>query len=586
MNLKWNLDELFASAEECLASFVEIDNACKRVERFRNEELTADSLKMMLDERFECQSMAYKAQVYGSLMYYTNISSEETKALKSAVEKKYSDIVERLAFVDEKIVNEGADRVSEMLFQNEEAAIYRVYIDGLFKKDRHVVASEEKAQLQKEINALLNEYNALVNGVKIEPLIIDGKKIELTLHDVGIYLVSRDCDTRKSAFENLNAAYESVLERAADILNDIYERRAEVSKIEGYASVLEASLDKEDVESLIIDKLIACVHKNLPFLQKYMALKADYMGIEGAHLYDLGVPIDFDVRRKYPIDEGVRIVKEAFSVLGDDYVSLAMKLMHEGHVDAQANDERHPTIVFSWLGYSFLSYKENYNDLKNLVHELGHSINDSLSLHLPFPYRISTVFTGETASITNEILLNRCLLEQASDDEERAFYLSKEIDNFVTSLYRQTMYTEFEKELYEQLERGSKLTMSSLNERYMRLVKTYYGDEVVYDEANATEWVRLGKLYRWAFYSYNYATGIVIANAVYSKLKDKSLAVKDYIGFLSSGAKEPSLELLRSIGVDLTRDELFERAFEVLEEDMKELETILAKKRLSLKDDK
>jgi len=248
----------------------------------------------------------------------------------------------------------------------------------------------------------------------------------------------------------------------------------------------------------------------------------------------------------------------------------------DGHIDAELNENKHQSITFSWNTYSFMNFKGSYNDLKNMVHEIGHIVNYYLSKkEQPFLYEDSTIFVGETASIVNEILLNRYLYKNANTDEERIFYLSKEIENYFTSVFKQTMYTEFENDLYT-IKTNSKLTDEVLSKQYNNIIKKYYGNDIIYDEIANIEWARLGHLYRWSYYPYKYATGLLIASVVVDSLVDKkTLSKEEYIKFLSAGSSKYSLDLLKIINIDLINTDIFNEGFNVLSEDIDKLHKVL-----------
>lgn len=216
-------------------------------------------------------------------------------------------------------------------------------------------------------------------------------------------------------------------------------------------------------------------------------------------------------------------------------------------------------------------------DLKNLAHELGHTVNAYLSMEKePFIYEDSTVFVGETASLANEILLNRHLSNISENHEDKIYYLSTNIENFIAQVFTQIIYTEFELRLYELVEKGEILTSKLLDEEYLKIIKKYYGDDVIYDECTKSEWSRLSKLYRWSLYVYKYATGLIIASNVVNSLVDnKTLQVDKYIEFLSSGSSNYSLELLKKLNIDLTKKKIINNSFDVLDKLILEFEELL-----------
>ena len=305
-------------------------------------------------------------------------------------------------------------------------------------------------------------------------------------------------------------------------------------------------------------------------------MKSDLLDINNPHLYDFGVPLDNDLKIKYTLEEAVEIIKNALKPLGDEYLQV-VECLFNGHIDAEPNEDKHQSITFSWNTYSFMNFRGAYVDLKNLIHELGHIVNYYLSRNnLPFLYEDSTIFVGETASIVNEILLNRYLYENAKSKEEKIFYLSKEIENYFTSVFKQTMYTEFEQDLYN-TKKDEDLTPEILSAKYEDLIKKYYGNDIVYDDISSIEWTRLGHLYRWSYYPYKYATGLIIASVtVNSILDEQSLSKEQYLKFLSSGSSLYSFDLLKMLNIDLTNFNIIDNGFKVMEKDIEELEKILS----------
>ena len=227
-----------------------------------------------------------------------------------------------------------------------------------------------------------------------------------------------------------------------------------------------------------------------------------------------------------------------------------------------------------------MNFRGSYVDIKNMIHEIGHIVNYYLSMNNePFIYADSTIFIGETASIVNEILLNRYLYNNAKNTSEKIFYLSKEIENYFTSVFKQTMYTEFENNLYE-YKQNNNLTSDILSEMYSNIIKKYYGNNVIYDEVSNIEWTRLGHLYRWSYYPYKYATGLLIASVVVDSLIDKKkLSKKKYIEFLSSGSNNYSLDLLKMINIDLINTDVIKEGFNILLNNINELNDLIKNKR-------
>ena len=345
---------------------------------------------------------------------------------------------------------------------------------------------------------------------------------------------SKDRNVRKQTYFMLNQEFKSKEKILANILNMIFDYRIKNAQLEKYDSVLQKVLFEENIDSKIIESLIKAVNNHLDLIQRYLKMKSDLLEIKQTHLYDFGVSLDYCGNVTYSIDDAVQIIKNALKPLGEEYLNVVLYLL-DGHIDAELNENKHQSITFSWQTYSFMNFKGTYVDLKNLIHELGHIVNYYLSQKtLPYLYQDSTIFVGEIASIVNEILLNRYLYENAKTKEEKIFYLSKEIENYFTTVFKQTMYTEFENQLYH-LKLSQNLTGKILSEKYEKLIRKYYGDDIIYDKISNIEWTRLGHLYRWSYYPYKYAPGLIMASVVvHSLLDEHSLSKEQYLKFLSS----------------------------------------------------
>lgn len=578
MELKWNLEELYREPKECYETFEELDRKIKDFQKYAEASLNATNLEEILEDYFGCLSLSYKNLVYGSLCFYKNTKDKACADIKSDVEKKNNETIRALSFIERKILSLGKETIDRFIEENPDLKEYSYFLSNLFRREFHAIEDEETVKLKNEIDELLNRYFDIVKSIEFDPIEENGKMIEITPSNVAKYLMAKKRTTREKTFHSLSKGYEKKKEELAELLNSLYQKRYLLSKKERYKSVLERTLDIENIDQKFLLELQKIVRENVGGLKKYMSIKKKYLDIEDAHLYDLGLPFDVEDRRKYPLSDAVDTLKEAFDPLGGKYWNIISDLLKRGHVDAELDENKSQTMTFSWYGYSFLNYKESYSSLKNLAHELGHSTNDMLSFDLSFPYKISTVFIGETASIVNEMLLNRHLIHRANTPEEKLFYLGKEADNYLTSVFTQMRITELERELYAKVESGEALTSKSISDVYLELLKSYYGDDVAYDEESAYEWTRISHLFRWAFYPFKYASSLLIASATYSNLKDGTLKLEDYISFLSSGSKDTDKNLLKMIHIDLENLEILRKSFSTFYEDLDEIEKLLGQK--------
>ena len=577
MKLEWNLKYLFVDNKAFYQEIYNVKAALIELKNNSKGELNLEKLLTLLDEEWKIKKSINYILVYGSLMYYKDINNEECIALKREAEEFNNTISSELKAVDTVILNYGQEKVLELCRIDDRFKIYEQYLNNLFRMQEHVQNEEINDEIKKNndlINEQKNNYNELLKNINYGEIEKNNSTITLTATNINKYLAARDRETRKQAFLAFNRSFETIKDTLANSLNEVLRHRIENAELEGYNSVLEETLFTENIDSKILTSLIKSVNDNLPLIQEYLKIKAAAIDIDQPHLYDFNVPLDNGIKRKFTLEEAIDIIKKALAPLGEEYLKT-IDILLDGHIDATPSEKKNQSIIFSWQDYSFLNFRGRYADVKNLIHELGHIVNYYLSKKkLPFMYEDSTVFVGETASIVNEILLTQYLIKNSQSDEEKIYYLSLEIENYFTSVFKQTMDTEFEDELYNYCQ-SEELTAPILADKYFEIIKKYYGEDVIYDKEIETEWTRLGRLWRWSYYSYKYATGLLIASNVVNALTiEHTLTNEKYIKFLEAGSSLYSLELLNLLNIDLTNSDVINDGFKVLRKDINELEKI------------
>lgn len=570
-NLIWNLDNLFKNEKNC---YQEIENVKKQVAKLNNIKINnSKDLYDLLEKSWQIKKITNDILIYGSLKYYKDVNNGNAIKLKEKVEKFNNEIIYKLKYIDSIILNFGKDKINLMYKENKKLEKYKLYIDNLFRKQEHIITNDELINNYNLINQYLTYYNKLLYNMQFNNIVVDNKKIDLNISNYGKYLNYKNRNVRKQTFINIDKAYKDKANEYFKILNNIYNLRIKNIKLEKYNSVLEKELFDEKIDSKIIKNLIISVNNKLTLIHKYLFIKSKKLKIKKPHLYDFGVNLSENVP-KYSLDDAIMIIKEALKPLGADYLKVVDILLN-GHIDASIDNKKHQSITFSWNTYSFLNYKGTYNDLKNLIHELGHIVNYYLSKqNQPFIYEDSTIFVGEIASITNELLLNKYLYKKAKNKEEKLFYLSKQIENYFTTVFKQTLYTELELQLYN-LKANNKLTIKKVSNIYYNLVKKYYGNQIVYDSLAKYEWIRIGHLYRYSFYPYKYATGLMIASIIVDEMFKNNIELDNYIKFLKSGCSKYPNDLLKELGINLLDLKIFNKGFNILKEDILKLEKLL-----------
>lgn len=569
MELKWDLKDLFLSDEDFTQEIKSIYALTKEF-NLKSKDITITNLKEFLDTKWLILKRANICLIYGSLKYYEDVNNEICKHFMTEAEQLDNYVKEACAFVDQFILSIN----KEHILQIKDIEPYKFYITEIFRNQEHIkdnLTTKEITNNNNFINAEIKKYNETIKSITYGSITVNNEEITITPTNLSKYLCSKDRVIREKTYQLLNEKYSEKTTIFKDILNSIIKTRKINATKKSYQNVLDEALFTENIPKDIIDTLIKSTSNNIHLIQEYLKIKAEFLGVPDPHIYDFGPAMCEFTPKTYSTKEALDIIKEALKPLGNEYLQV-VDILLTNHINGELSEKKHQSITFSWYTYSFLQFNGSYNSLKNLIHELGHIVNDYLSIkNEPFMYYNSPVFTGEIASLTNEILLNKYLYEQAKTDEEKILFLSKNIENYFTTVFKQVMYTEFENFLYG----SDELTIEILNNEYKQLIKKYYGESVNLEGETFTDWTRLGHIYRWSYYPFKYATGLIMANIVANNIMNGSLSTNKYLEFLSSGSAMSIKDLLKIVNIDLEQEQNISLGFNNLDNDLQKLKKLI-----------
>ena len=491
---------------------------------------------------------------------------------------------EAVAFAGPEIM-EISDQDMDRFYQEEpELEHYRLALTRLRREKEHTLSQSEEALLAsagKLGQSPGTIYNLLGDADLPFPDAVDkdGNRHALSQGTFIPMEQSADRELRRSAFENFYSAYGQFRNTFASTLEAQMKQLQFFSDARKYPSPLQAALSANEIPVEIYHNLIQAVHQGFPAMHRYMRLRKQLLGVDELHYYDIYTPLVPDQDEQIPFEQAKEIALEALAPLGEDYLDMLREGFSNRWIDVYENQGKrsgaYSSGIYGHHPFVLLNYADTLNDVFTLVHEMGHALHSYLSgKHQSVTYANYRIFVAEVASTCNESILMQHLLGQTEDPKRRAYLINYFLEQFRTTLYRQTLFAEFELWCSEQVQQGLPLTAESLCQKYAQLNREYYGDSICPDEQIALEWARIPHFYR-NFYVYQYATGFSAAIALSQRiLKEGAPAVKDYLGFLSSGCSKDPVALLRDAGVDMASPAPVEDAlklFASLVEQMEEL---------------
>lgn len=581
----WKMEDMFPSDEAWEASFLKLK---EEAEDFRSRKGTFAAgpreFYQALQKQDEIQLMIERVVVYASQRYHQDMGNRRYQEMAGRAQTAAAQAADALSFVSPEILEMGEEKIETFMKQLPELEHYRRMLEEELRVREHVLSPEletvmaktqEMADSPQQIFMAFNNADAKFGTVADA----DGKEVPLTAGSYGVLMESKDRSVRKEAFRKLYRVYEDHKNMLSATFSANLKQAQFYAGMRHYGSALEAALDGGNIPVSVYDNLIAAVHEKLLAMYQYMELRKKLLHLEDLHLYDVYVPLVERPEKEIPFEEAKKIVKEGLSVLGEDYVRLLEEGFDNGWIDVYENQGKR-SGAYSWGAYGthpyvLLNYNGNLNAVFTLAHEMGHAIHSYYSdAAQPFTYAGYRIFVAEVASTCNEALLIHYLLEHAKDDGEKAYLINYFLDQFKSTLYRQTMFAEFEKLAHEEMAAKGSLSAEGLCEMYYELNRKYFGPGVEVDQEIAMEWARIPHFYT-PFYVYQYATGFSAAIAISRKILNGEPGILEkYKRFLSGGSSMDPIDLLKICGVDMTAPEPVKDALEVFESYIRELERI------------
>ena len=578
---KWTIDEMYPNEESIEKDIQKVKELIEEVKRYKG--ILADSEENI----FKALNISEEAsRILQNLYVYTHMKShEDTRINKNQNNNTKTDMLStELSMATSYMVPEIIAMDNEKLenyLKTERLSHYKKYVDDILRLKPHTL-NEREEELLAAVADLSgvpeNVYDMLSFADLQFPEIEDenGEKVRVTHSNFSLFLKSKDARVRKDAFEAMYGIYGQYKNTFASTLYGGIKSEIFYAKTRKYESALQGSLFQDNVSVDVYNNLIDAVHENLDTLNDYIDLKKKFLGLDKINMYDLYVPLteNFDMEISY--EKAQKIILEALKPLGEEYLENVKKAFAEGWIDVYGNEGKQGG-AYSWGSYDsksyiLMSYKDDLNSLFTLIHEMGHSMHSFYSKNnQPYLYSGYKIFVAEVASTLNELLLINYLLKNAESKEERVYLLNYYLEQFRTTVYRQTMFAEFEKICHGKVEEGEPLTAEDFNNIYYDLNKKYYGESCEVNEEIALEWARIPHFYS-NFYVYKYATGFSAASALSKQiLEEGESAVSRYKEFLKSGGSEFPLDQLRKAGVDMEKKESVDVALHLVKKLEKEL---------------
>jgi len=583
----WRLEDIFVSDESWEKEFQEVKALLPAVKEFEGKlSESADILYDALQYQDQLLERLGKLYAYSHMRYDQDTTNSFYQGLDDRMKNLYSQAASNLAFIVPELLSIDEGRLKDFLSEKVELKLYEHSLDEINLQRPHVLSADQEALLAEAsdvFGASGNTFGMLNNADLAFPVIKDenGEEVEVTHGRFSRFLESADPRVRRDAFHAVYETYGKFRNTFASTLSGNIKKDNFYARVRNYSSARHGALSENNIPESVYENLVSTISDQLPLLHRYIKLRKKVLGLDELHMYDLYTPLVKDVKMEIGYEEAKEIILNGLSPLGEEYINVLKEGFENRWVDVHENKGKrsgaYSSGSYGTNPYVLMNWQNNVNNLFTLAHEFGHSVHSYYTRKTQaYPYGNYSIFVAEVASTTNESLLNDYLLKTINDEQKRIYLLNHYLEGFRGTVFRQTMFAEFEHLIHQKAQNSEALTADSLTKDYYELNKKYYGvEDMVIDEEIGLEWSRIPHFY-YNYYVYQYATGFSAAAALSNGiLTEGAPAVERYINFLKAGSSDYPIEVLKKAGVDMTSNKPILDACKVFDEKLTELEQLL-----------
>ena len=582
----WNIESIYANNELWEEDYAALEKDAAEFAKLKGAiEADVSKIPAVLDAYYGLHRRLSKLSVYARMRFDQDTTDSTYQTMSAKIGSLGVKIGAASAFVEPEILSYSKEQLEAAEKENERTAYYGRKIEEMLRGQEHTLDAEKEELLAAAgdmAEAPDDIFSVLMNADMKYPDIVleDGTHLPLTNSTYISYMESPDRAVREGAFKTLYGQIASLKNTFAAIYRGNLKQAKFYAQSRKYSSARAMYLADSNVPESVYDNLLSAVHEALPMMYRYVAVRKKVLGVDKLHMYDVYTPIVAAQNQTYEFEQAKQMVLEALKPMGEDYLSHAREGLENRWIDIYPNKGKKGG-AYSWGCYDsqpfiLLNYTKNLDSVFTLIHEMGHSIHSYYSRTAQdYAYSDYKIFVAEVASTCNECLLMHDLLEKTTDKEQRKYLLNHYLDSFKGTLFRQTMFAEFEKTAHDYCAQGKPLTAEALSQMYLELNQKYFGPDMEKDEEIAYEWMRIPHFYT-PFYVYQYATGYSAAVALSAKiLKEGKPAVDAYMSFLKGGESKDPIDLLKMAGVDMTTEKPVADALALFGELVAELEALV-----------
>lgn len=585
--MTWRLEDIFETDDVWEEEFKVLQEDIPKIKNYQGKlSESAQTLYDVFALQDELSGRLGKLYTYAHMRYDQDTTNSFYQAMNARAENILTLASSSMSFIVPEIIKIDEKKLETFLEEKEELKLYKKTLSEINRQRPHILNEREEAllaevsdplQTASQTFGMLNNADLVFPSIKNE----DGEEVDLTHGRYVSFLESKDRRVREDAFKAMYKTYGKFINTFASTLSGNVKKDNFYAKVRNYDSARQAALDNNNIPEQVYDNLIEAVHEKLPLLHRYVALRKKVLNLDELHMYDLYTPLVKDVEMKISYKNAQDYVLKSLAPLGQDYVSIVKEGYDNRWIDVEENKGKrsgaYSSGTYETNPYILLNWQDNVNDMFTLTHELGHSLHSYYTRKAqPYRYGNYSIFVAEVASTCNEALLNDYMLKHLEDEKEKLYILNHFLEGFRGTVFRQTMFAEFEHDIHVQAQNGEALTADKLTEMYYDLNKRYFGEGVVSDEEIGLEWARIPHFY-YNYYVYQYATGYSAATTLAKQILDgENGAVERYLSFLKAGSSDDPIEVLKKAGVDMASKSPIVSALDVFEEKLIEMEKLLS----------